>query len=555
MAETYMPQISFNREIAIDELISGIDQYFILNDIDFEIDNIKNGPLVVEDFWAIGSVINNNHYNIYLGIDGLVTDSTTVTAGQLKFFAITLDDGPLDDQDDYEPDLIKVSGLDISISNFFPSTDLSSSSINKTSFNEAIFGSNNTISASSLNDVIEGNAGNDSIYGEEGDDALYGGDGNDSLFGGAGDDKLYGGEGSDTFVFTPNSGNDTIFDYSAEEDLIQFLNSQGEVLEEGDITKTLSSNGNYTLSTSIGSNVEVISNIQELSNTFTSFKNHVLSIFEPTTISGHVVKGPLKGANVFLDLNNNGILDTGEPFTTTGEDGSYSFKTKSSYSGADLVAITNAATIDMSNGAATGAGITFKAPSSSTIISPLTTLVKDLINQGKTLSESEAKVKEALGLNNNIDLLNFNPFSNESNPNDSLDVEKASLKVSTIVKTVSTAAKSLGVDSLPVNDISFETLSNLVNNGSLLDLSDTATLTEVVESAKSALISEGATIDPALFSTLESAIIGNLQTTISTIDSATSIPEAINNSIEVGTTTLENLAQELSASSAILTIV
>jgi len=115
----------------------------------------------------------------------------------------------------------------------------------------------------------------------------------------------------------------------------------------------------------------------------------------------------------------------------------------------------------------------------------------------------------------------------------------------------------LGVDSLPVNDISFEALSHLVNNGSLLELSDTATLTEVVESAKSALISEGATIDPTLFNTLEPAIIGNLQTTISTIDSATSIPEAINNSIEieVGTTTLENLAQELSASSAISIIV
>lgn len=41
------------------------------------------------------------------------------------------------------------------------------------------------------------------------------------------------------------------------------------------------------------------------------------------TISGSVIDGYVSGATVFLDLNGNGVLDSGEPSATTGEGGEY----------------------------------------------------------------------------------------------------------------------------------------------------------------------------------------------------------------------------------------
>jgi len=47
-------------------------------------------------------------------------------------------------------------------------------------------------------------------------DTLYGDEGNVTLAGGLGDDSLTGGAGADTFVFTANTGSDTITDGSVQ---------------------------------------------------------------------------------------------------------------------------------------------------------------------------------------------------------------------------------------------------------------------------------------------------------------------------------------------------
>ncbi|MEL6570576.1 MAG: M10 family metallopeptidase C-terminal domain-containing protein [Pseudomonadota bacterium] len=57
------------------------------------------------------------------------------------------------------------------------------------------------------NDVLDGGAGNDVLRGDAGHAFLFGAD---QLIGGTGDDLLMGGRGADEFIFTPNSGEDTI---------------------------------------------------------------------------------------------------------------------------------------------------------------------------------------------------------------------------------------------------------------------------------------------------------------------------------------------------------
>ena len=44
-----------------------------------------------------------------------------------------------------------------------------------------------------------------------------------------------------------------------------------------------------------------------------------------TLVSGKAMDGYLEKASVFLDLNDNGTYDSGEPFAETGSDGSYQF--------------------------------------------------------------------------------------------------------------------------------------------------------------------------------------------------------------------------------------
>ena len=81
------------------------------------------------------------------------------------------------------------------------------------------------------NDTINGLAGNDHINGGGGNDTLNGGDGDDLLKGRFGDDTLTGGAGKDTLYyqiqevngkFVSTDGNDTMLDFTINEDRIQF---------------------------------------------------------------------------------------------------------------------------------------------------------------------------------------------------------------------------------------------------------------------------------------------------------------------------------------------
>ena len=71
------------------------------------------------------------------------------------------------------------------------------------------------------NDLLLGNSFDDDLNGGAGNDILNAGGDNDTLNGGTGNDILKGGTGNDTFEFTPNYGQDTITDFSVEDDVLQ----------------------------------------------------------------------------------------------------------------------------------------------------------------------------------------------------------------------------------------------------------------------------------------------------------------------------------------------
>ncbi len=123
-------------------------------------------------------------------------------------------------------------------------------------------------------------------------------------------------------------------------------------------------------------------------------------------ISGLVADGPLQGAVVCYDLNDNAACDSGEPSATTDADGKYSFKILETDAGKHAVlAAVPATAIDKDTGAAVGAAFMLRTLATNlpgaqdVFVSPVTTLVADIVkDSGKTATEAATQVQQALGL-------------------------------------------------------------------------------------------------------------------------------------------------------------
>ena len=126
----------------------------------------------------------------------------------------------------------------------------------------------------------------------------------------------------------------------------------------------------------------------------------------PVAYSGVVADGPLQGATVCHDQNDNGACDADEPSATTDADGKYRFDVAAGMAGKHAVlALVPATAVDKDSGAAIGAALVLTAPPSGSsgaqavFVSPLTTVVAGLVrDNGKTLAEATAQVQTQLGL-------------------------------------------------------------------------------------------------------------------------------------------------------------
>ena len=203
-----------------------------------------------------------------------------------------------------------------------------------------------------------------------------------------------------------------------------------------------------------------------------------------STYSGYAIKGPLENAIVFADLNNNGKLDTDEPNTVSSADGSFSFT--SSTSDFELVVSTSKETIDKSSGESF-AGLILKAPSESTVVSPLTTMVieSDL---------SKEKVADILGLGE-IDILSFNPFSDGVDTAKALKVEKAAHQTQLTLNAIAASGKEAGLSEENARELAIEAITDKLekssSDGSKIDLSNEDTLKDLVSSAETKVEGKG----------------------------------------------------------------
>ena len=186
-----------------------------------------------------------------------------------------------------------------------------------------------------------------------------------------------------------------------------------------------------------------------------------------TTVSGSAIAGPINGAIAFIDLDNDGTLDltangdaSDEPYTYTDSNGFYSLETTNTT--APIVVTTDSATAGNLNVSAVDTsadtlltGITLKAPRGAEVVSPLTTVAYDLIENS---GFSEAEVATALGLES-VSILSFNPYEAGVDADDALATEKVASQLMTTVKAIAAAASGTGADEDAAASKGFEALS------------------------------------------------------------------------------------------------
>ena len=122
----------------------------------------------------------------------------------------------------------------------------------------------------------------------------------------------------------------------------------------------------------------------------------------PVPVAGVAIDGLLKSAQAFLDLNDNGSYDEGEPTALTDSNGAFTLMATEAQKAAHSVVVLAIAgqTVDQDNpGVAITKSFTLLAPPGKPeIVSPITTSVMARVSAGLRLSQAEDAVKAELGM-------------------------------------------------------------------------------------------------------------------------------------------------------------
>lgn len=124
------------------------------------------------------------------------------------------------------------------------------------------------------------------------------------------------------------------------------------------------------------------------------------AIDSTTSVSVRVIDGAIQNAMVCLDKNSNGLCDTGEPSGKTGPDGSVSLVIDTADVGKyPVLAVVGTDAIDADTGAVPVA-FTMSTPADSTaVVSPLTTLVQQMVaSTGASSTDAAAALQEITGI-------------------------------------------------------------------------------------------------------------------------------------------------------------
>lgn len=243
----------------------------------------------------------------------------------------------------------------------------------------------------------------------------------------------------------------------------------------------------------------------------------------PTT-TGKVVDGYIAGATVFIDTNRNGQLDAGEPTTQSDAQGNFTLP-----QGVDgpVVAF---------GGRDVTTGVDFtgilKAPAGSTAVTPLTTLVAEVMqSKGLSLAAAQEQVLDAVGLTalkGKVNLTTLDPVAGVAAGQDgALAVQKAGVIVATMVNSLTVKVQQVaGVATDKHDEIAagiFSEVAKAMTAGALAADKITATAETLVNSVATQAKVAGISVNSANLKAAAVSALENLAGMSSKIDAATSV--------------------------------
>ncbi|MBE9185209.1 DUF4347 domain-containing protein [Microcoleus sp. LEGE 07076] len=229
-------------------------------------------------------------------------------------------------------------------------------------------------------------------------------------------------------------------------------------------------------------------------NNFATFELASFSLGPSSSTRGKAINGYMAGATVFFDANFNGIQDENEPFSITNADGSFDLdvsldKFDKNNSG-DLEP--DEGRIVLIDGINTSTYLPQQTPlfatPDATVVTPLTTLLTELVEQGTDQNQAQIQVKSSLGLSSTIDLTSYDPLQaiSQNDPN-GLAVYAAHAEVQNTIVLITDLIS--GAANTAKNEIASSVISAVANQiqSGTLDLSNSTQVQAIIQSATSQL--------------------------------------------------------------------
>ncbi|NJK68488.1 MAG: hypothetical protein HC941_19925, partial [Microcoleus sp. SU_5_3] len=137
--------------------------------------------------------------------------------------------------------------------------------------------------------------------------------------------------------------------------------------------------------------------------------------------NGLVIDGYIAGATLFFDANKNGVLDSNEPSTITGQNGEYElnipFETFDTNQNGEIEQ--SEGNIVAFGGIDTATGLPLEtpvsAPPDASVVTLLTSLIVDVADRGISVDRAESLVKTAFGIPSSVDLTSLDPIEAVNN--------------------------------------------------------------------------------------------------------------------------------------------
>jgi hypothetical protein len=222
--------------------------------------------------------------------------------------------------------------------------------------------------------------------------------------------------------------------------------------------------------------------------------------------------GYIEGSQVFLDANKNGVLDDNEPSAITDANGAFDLEVDLAVFDTNengLLDIEEGQFVAI-GGTDTATGLPVKTPSkapvNSQMITVLTSVVNDLVNQGMNLDEANQLVTNALGIPSGVDLTSLDPIAaTNNNVVGGAETLSAMVQVQNVVTQTMNLIKGAGsASNATITEEVVAAVANQIKTGGTLNLTDATQLQAIVEDAADGVQAQDANLDMATLTDIAS---------------------------------------------------